>query len=201
MAKYSWTFFTSWIWNSRKAGRWLWTRRLTSGEGIQYLPVLVDIKGLTMKLNLLLAEFAAGNTSSTRKEIVYILDELLRRKKISRAEYRDINSIKMLVGKSRGDCLLWRILYIRWTSRKILSSGLKNAKNTGVRSAIAQKVADAVVNGVAMSATQKAVEGAVIEAINKVKPHVLGRKKHHICQQLQLPTRRRQRLKLNSVIR
>ena len=83
----------------------------------------------------------------------------------------------------------------------MLSSGLKNAMNTGVRSAIAQKVADTVVNGVAMSATQNAVEGAVIEAINKVKPHVLGRKKHHICQQLQLPTRRRQRLKLNSVIR
>ena len=61
-----------------------------SGEGIQFLPG--DIKGLTTKLNLLLAEFAAGNTSSTRNVIVYILDELLRRKQISRTEYRDINS-------------------------------------------------------------------------------------------------------------
>ena len=60
------------------------------GGGIQFLPG--DIKGMTTKLNLLLTEFAAGNTSSTRNEIVYILDELLRRKKITREEYRDINS-------------------------------------------------------------------------------------------------------------
>ena len=60
------------------------------GEGIQFLPG--DIKGLTTKLHLLLAEFAAGNRSSTRNEIVFILDELLRRKEISRKEYTDINS-------------------------------------------------------------------------------------------------------------
>ena len=56
-------------------------------------------------------------------------------------------------------------------SRKMLSSGLQKVRSTGARSANAQKVADAVVNG-ATSATQKAVEGAVNEAINKVK--VLG---------------------------
>ena len=73
-----------------------------SGEGIQFLPG--DIKGLTTKLNLLLAEFAAGNTSSTRNKIVYILDERLRRKQISRTEYRDISSsIKMLVDAPRDD--------------------------------------------------------------------------------------------------
>ena len=55
------------------------------GGGIQFLPR--DIKGMATKLNLLLAEFATGNTSSTRNEIVYILDELLRRKKITREEY------------------------------------------------------------------------------------------------------------------
>ena len=33
-----------------------------------------DIKGLTTKFNILLADFAAGNTSSTQNEIVYILD-------------------------------------------------------------------------------------------------------------------------------
>ena len=58
--------------------------------GIKFLAG--DIKVLTTKLNLLLAEFAAGNTSSTRNEIVYILDEILRRKQISSEEYRDINS-------------------------------------------------------------------------------------------------------------
>ena len=44
------------------------------------------------KLNLLLAEFAAGNKTSTRNEIVPILDELLRRNKLSKIEYKDINS-------------------------------------------------------------------------------------------------------------
>jgi len=87
---------------SRPKSTWKWTHILTpirqpikkekkDGEGIiQFLPS--DIKGLTSKLQLLLAEFAAGNRSSTRNEIVIILDELLRRKKISRAEYTDINS-------------------------------------------------------------------------------------------------------------
>ena len=60
-----------------------------SGSGIQFLPG--DIKGLSTKLNLLLAEFRAGNTS-TRNEIVSILDELSRRKRISRQEYTDINT-------------------------------------------------------------------------------------------------------------
>ena len=59
------------------------------GTGIQFLPG--DIRGLHTKLNLLLAEFHAGNTS-TRNEIVSILDELLRRKRISREEYTDINT-------------------------------------------------------------------------------------------------------------
>ena len=65
----------------------------TAGEGInniQYLPG--DIKGLQTKLNYLLAEYRAGNRLSTRNEIVPILDELLRRRKISRKEYKDINT-------------------------------------------------------------------------------------------------------------
>ena len=61
----------------------------SAGSGVQFLPG--DIKGLTEKLSLLLAEFRAGNRT-TRNEIVYILDELLRRKKISRKEYTDINT-------------------------------------------------------------------------------------------------------------
>ena len=61
------------------------------GSGIQFLPG--DIKGLQTKLNYLLAEYRAGNRSSLiRKEIVSILDELLRRKRISRKEYRDVNT-------------------------------------------------------------------------------------------------------------
>ena len=62
------------------------------GDGvIQFLPG--DIKGLETKLNYLLGEYRAGNRSSyTRNEIVSILDELLRRKTISRKEYQDINT-------------------------------------------------------------------------------------------------------------
>ena len=61
---------------------------IKDGKGI-FLPG--DIKGLHTKLNLLLAEFRAGNTS-TRNEIVFILDELLRRKRMSRKEYTEINN-------------------------------------------------------------------------------------------------------------
>ena len=65
------------------------------GKGIvQYLPD--DIKGLTTKLNLLLAEFAAGNTSSTRNEIVYILDELLRRKVNTTSKEQSHSSLKLI---------------------------------------------------------------------------------------------------------
>ena len=63
-----------------------------TGNGVvQFLPG--DIKGLETKLNYLLGEYRAGNRSSlTRNEIVSILDELLRRKSISRKEYKDINN-------------------------------------------------------------------------------------------------------------
>ena len=61
------------------------------GKGIvHFLPG--DIKGLKTKLNYLLAEYRAGNRLSTKNEIVAILDELLRRKKISQQEYKDINT-------------------------------------------------------------------------------------------------------------
>ena len=65
---------------------------LHGGEGVvQFLPG--DIKGLETKLNYLLGEYRAGNRSSyTRNEIVSILDELLRRKSLSRKEYQDINT-------------------------------------------------------------------------------------------------------------
>ena len=87
--------------SSRPTTTWKWNHILApilqrvkkeniDGDGIQFLPS--DIKGLTSRLHLLLAEFAAGNRSSTRNEIVFILDALLRRKNISRKEYVDINS-------------------------------------------------------------------------------------------------------------
>ena len=62
------------------------------GNGVvQFLPG--DTKGMETKLNYLLGEYRAGNRSSyTRNEIVSILDQLLRRKRISRKEYQDINT-------------------------------------------------------------------------------------------------------------
>ena len=60
------------------------------GESIHFLPG--DIKTLEDRLGVLLGEYRAGNQTSTRNEIVPIADELLRRKAISRKEYRDINT-------------------------------------------------------------------------------------------------------------
>ena len=67
-----------------------WESEEKGGNGItRFLPG--DIKGLETKLCYLLGEFRAGNTT-TREEIVPISDELLRRKKISQKEYKQINS-------------------------------------------------------------------------------------------------------------
>ena len=60
------------------------------GNGIQFLPG--DINGLQIKLDYLLAEYQAGNTSATRNQIVAITDELLRRKQISQSKYNIINN-------------------------------------------------------------------------------------------------------------
>ena len=62
-----------------------------AGHGLVFLPG--DIKGLETKLTYLLGEYRAGNRTSTRNEIVSILDELLRRKSVSRKEYNDINNL------------------------------------------------------------------------------------------------------------
>ena len=55
------------------------------GKGIKFLPG--DINGLLDRLKLLYAERRAGNIISTTSEIVAILDELLRRKQITRQQY------------------------------------------------------------------------------------------------------------------
>ena len=65
------------------------------GKGISFLPS--DINSLADRLNLLLAEFNAGN-GATRNEIVAIVDNLLERKKLSRAEAKEINSYLQNVG-------------------------------------------------------------------------------------------------------
>ena len=54
-----------------------------------YLPG--DISGLTKILHLLAAEFFAGNTT-VRKELVHVLDALLRLKQLTRKEYADITA-------------------------------------------------------------------------------------------------------------
>ena len=65
-------------------------KKFAQGEGIDFLPS--DINSLQAKLAYLLGEYRAGNTSATRNEIVAIADNLLKRKHISKAEYKRINN-------------------------------------------------------------------------------------------------------------
>ena len=79
--------------NSNVKGTYKWKQifsKFRIGNTIQFLPS--DIKGLQSKLNYLLGEYRAGNTSATRNQIVAIADELLRRKHLSLPVYRDINN-------------------------------------------------------------------------------------------------------------
>ena len=64
-------------------------REQHDGDGIHFLPR--DIKSLEERLGILLGEYRAGNRTSARNEIVPIADELLKRKAISRREYKEIN--------------------------------------------------------------------------------------------------------------
>ena len=57
------------------------------GDGLVYLPG--DINGLAKKLQLLVAEFFAGNTT-VRNELVHVLDALLRLKQLIHKEYTNI---------------------------------------------------------------------------------------------------------------
>ena len=59
------------------------------GEGVVYLAG--DINGLARKLQLLAAEFFAGNTT-VRNELVHVLDALLRLKQVPRKEYTNITA-------------------------------------------------------------------------------------------------------------
>ena len=59
------------------------------GSGVKFLPG--TIKSLRERLNLLLGEYKAGNTT-TRNELVAVLDQLRSRKAISEDKYRALNS-------------------------------------------------------------------------------------------------------------
>ena len=59
------------------------------GEGVVYLPG--DINGLAKKLQLLAAEFFAGNTT-VRNELVHMLHALIRLKQLTRKEYTNITA-------------------------------------------------------------------------------------------------------------
>ena len=63
---------------------------MPKGKGIQFLPS--TIKELFVKLKLLAAEFIAGNTT-TRNELVAVLDQLRERGLISEKEYTTINTL------------------------------------------------------------------------------------------------------------
>lgn len=79
--------------NSRPKSTYKWREIFSKfhiGNGTQFLPG--DINGLQTKLDYLLAEYRAGNTSATRNQIVAITDELLQRKQLSRTKYNNINN-------------------------------------------------------------------------------------------------------------
>ena len=67
----------------------------SKGQGITFLPS--DINSLLNHLNLLLAEFNAGNRA-TQNEIVAIVDNLVSRKKLSKTEALELNSYLQNVG-------------------------------------------------------------------------------------------------------
>ena len=62
-------------------------RKKVDGEGI-ILPG--DINSLQKRFQLLIAEREAGNVDATTPEIVAILDEFLRRKRLTRPEYNAV---------------------------------------------------------------------------------------------------------------
>ena len=79
---------------SRPETTWKWRNIIKemeeTGNGIEFLPS--DIIRLQKELAYLLGEYRAGNTSATRSQIVAIADNLLKRKHITKAEYRKINN-------------------------------------------------------------------------------------------------------------
>ena len=71
-----------------KSGRMVTENTIKEGTGVQFLPSSKD--ELIQKLHLLLAEFYAGNTT-TRSELVALLDCLLEKKYISEKLYTKYN--------------------------------------------------------------------------------------------------------------
>ena len=84
---------TSWKWKYILKPLWYKFKKEEDseedGSGVKFLPG--TIKALRGRLDLLLGEYRAGNTT-TRNEIVAVLDQLRSRKAISEDEYRALNS-------------------------------------------------------------------------------------------------------------
>ena len=83
---------SSWKWKTLLRPLWDKYKQEDSeeeGSGVKYLPS--TIKALKEKLAVLLGEYQAGNTT-TRNELVPVLDQLRSRKAISESKYRAINS-------------------------------------------------------------------------------------------------------------
>ena len=85
---------SSWKWKTILKPLWNKFRKEEDseedGSGIKNLPG--SIKALKEKLNLLVGEYKAGNTT-TRNELVAVLDQLRSRKAISEDRYRAVNSV------------------------------------------------------------------------------------------------------------
>ena len=84
---------------------------MKKGHGIEFLPS--DINLLQQQLAYLLAEYRAGNTSATKNEIVAIEDNLLKRKHISKLEYRKINDYIQIRDEACYKKRIWKSCW--WT--------------------------------------------------------------------------------------
>ena len=77
----------------KKEGRGICGHRDHQQQPVKQVAFLPgDLAGLQTKMKLLLAEFLAGN-ETTKNELVHVLDELKRRRKISNNDYTKINSL------------------------------------------------------------------------------------------------------------
>ena len=86
-SSWKWKFILRPLWNKYKQED---SEEEKEGRGgVKYLPS--TIKALKEKLAVLLAEYQAGNTT-TRNELVPVLDQLRSRKAISESKYRAITS-------------------------------------------------------------------------------------------------------------
>ena len=135
-------------------------------EGVVYLPG--DINGLARKLQLLAADFFAGNTT-VRTELVHVLDALLRLKQV---EYTNI------VYKSR-----------RITARRYQYIYIRSGSVSTIGSPLARYATKAML----FTAAKTALRGS-LDATKRAVPHLIA---HKLVSTIANAAKKRNRLDIN----